>query len=109
MAINQLASVRNKERRIGLPRGPLPEPGTHGDTHQKEARTDDGREQSDRHDSAPGQNAWPDFQGDELGDSGTNEKIHRQALEKRETLPGRSGADNEPECHDARRDRKPLS
>jgi hypothetical protein len=87
----------------------LPEPGPHGDTHQKEARTDDSCKQSDCHDSAPGQNAWPDFQGDELGNSGTNEKIHRQALEKREALPGRSGADNEPECHDARRDRKPLS
>jgi hypothetical protein len=53
-----------------------------GDTHQKEARPDNGCEQSDRHNSAPGQNAWPDFQGDELGNSGTNEKIHRQALEK---------------------------
>src|SRR5262245_2855799 len=107
---DQPARIREeKECRIGLPRGPSPEPGTHGDTHQKEASPDDGCEQSDGQHSTPGQNAWPDFQGDQLGNSGTNKKIHRQALQKRQALPGRSGSDNEPERHDARRDRESLS
>ena len=48
----------------------------------------------------------PDFQCDELGYSGAHQKIHRHALEEREALPCRSGADDEPKRHDARRHRK---
>src|SRR5262249_45588135 len=69
-----------KQRRVGLPGWPLPEPWAHGDTHQEKARPDHGREHSDCENRAPCHDGRPDFQRDKLGDTGADQKIHGEAL-----------------------------
>jgi hypothetical protein len=85
----------------------LPEPWTHGDTHQEKARPDNGREHGDCKDRAPRHDGGPDLQRDKLRDAGAHQKIHGEVLHESEPLPGRGRADNDAERHDPRRHRKP--
>ncbi|MGC1823645.1 MAG: hypothetical protein WA729_21890 [Pseudolabrys sp.] len=105
---NQPGGVgQKKQRRVGLPCRPFPEPRTHSDAHQEKARPDNARQYGDRQDGGPGHNGRPDFECDKLGNPGAHEKIHGETLQERQALPSRGRADDETKRHDARRHRKP--
>src|SRR6476620_943795 len=58
---NQPGRIREeKQRRVGRPGRPLPEPWTHGDAHGEKARPDNGREHGDCKNRAPRYDGGPD-------------------------------------------------